>query len=131
MRDTAQKYGGLLYIEQNGDRFYLPSAKSCLATRIRKFLVRSGMLIWTGHFCRPVRSHGQLGCCYEPDGSRTGFGKAAILYSSAVDMRWHITWSAVFSWKRRKKRHGEGSIYWYQESAIMHLQCWQLLLQWL
>lgn len=33
MRDTAQKYGGLLYIEQNGDRFItiLTIAKSCLA----------------------------------------------------------------------------------------------------
>ena len=33
VRDTAQKYGGLLYIEQNGDRFItiLTIAKSCLA----------------------------------------------------------------------------------------------------
>ena len=32
-RDTAQKYGGLLYIEQNGNRFtaILTIAKSCLA----------------------------------------------------------------------------------------------------
>lgn len=33
VRDTAQKYGGLLYIEQNGNRFtaILTIAKSCLA----------------------------------------------------------------------------------------------------
>ena len=34
VRDTAQKYGGLLYIEQNGERFtaILTIAKSCLAS---------------------------------------------------------------------------------------------------
>ncbi len=44
VRDTAQKYGGLLYIEQNGNRFttILTIAKSCFAMAKSSFAINDG-----------------------------------------------------------------------------------------